>query len=151
MVSPVAGMLNYHSMAHGWLIPILSGHTFCATPGGLQGLGLKGGAVPPGVYLTYHPLHQCSHPPPWGHIPQQLPCMCNWGLVPTQGYILTTCYLEDCLWMLSLKGVGPLVRSWGKFRNTLGSLRPLSGLCSLGKVPKIFFFSLLLRQLVIFL
>src|SRR5258708_21074531 len=67
--------------------------------------------------------------------------MCNWGLVPTQGYILTTCCLEDCLWMLSLKGVGPLVRSWGEFRNTLGSLRPLSGLCSLGKVPKFYFFS----------
>src|SRR5258707_2099565 len=40
--------------------------------------------------------------------------------------------------MQSLKGVGPLVRSWGEFRNTLGSLRPLSGLCSLGKVPKFF-------------
>src|SRR5258708_30804188 len=75
--------------------------------------------------------------------------MCNWGLVPTQGYILTTCCLEDCLWMLSLKGVGPLVRSWGEFRNTLGSLRPLSGLCSLGKVPKNFF-SLILGQLVTF-
>src|SRR5258708_18457171 len=37
------------------------------------------------------------------------------------------CHVEDCLWMLSLKGVGPLVRSWGEFRNTLGSLRPLSG------------------------
>src|SRR5258708_14141216 len=34
------------------------------------------------VYPTYHPLHQCSHPPSWGHIPQQLPCMCNWGLIP---------------------------------------------------------------------
>src|SRR5258707_10371484 len=43
--------------------------------------------------------------------------------------------------MQSLKGVGPLVRSWGEFRNTLGSLRPLSGLCSLGKVPKFFLFS----------
>src|SRR5260221_8974225 len=42
--------------------------------------------------------------------------------------------------MLSLKGVGPLVRSWGEFRNTLGSLRPLSGLCSLGKVPNFFYF-----------
>src|SRR5258705_7297591 len=115
-----------------------------------EGLALRG-AVPPGVYPTYHPLHQCSHPPSWGHIPQQLPCMCNWGLVPTQGYVLTTCHLEDCLWMLSLKGVGPLVRSWGEFRNTLGSLRPLSSLCSLGSTKKFFFFSLLLGQHVIFL
>src|SRR5260221_3693109 len=69
--------------------------------------------------------------------------MCN------QGLVLTTCHLEDCLWMLSLKGVGPLVRSWGEFRNTLGSLRPLSSLCSLGKVPKFLFF-LILGQLVTF-
>src|SRR5260221_8476186 len=70
-------------MAHGWLSFFLLGIIMCTTPGGLQGLSLKGGAVPPGVYPTYHPLHQCSHPPSWGHIPQQLPCMCNQGLVPT--------------------------------------------------------------------
>src|SRR5258708_39271448 len=67
--------------------------------------------------------------------------MCNQGLIPTQGYVLTTCHLEDCLWMLSLKGVGPLVRSWGEFRNTLGSLRPLSGLCSLGSTKNFFLLS----------
>ena len=56
-VSPAAGLhtLYYHSMAHGWLIPILSGHTFCVTPGGLRGLGLKGGAVPPGVHPAIPP------------------------------------------------------------------------------------------------
>src|SRR5258708_37059235 len=118
MVSPVAGMLNYHSMAHGWLIPILSGHTFCATPGGLQGLGLKGGAVPPGVYLTYHPLHQCSHPPSWGHIPQQLPCMCNQGLIP---HHLPPGGLSGDV--VSMRGKGPLVRSWG----SLGLLWGVSG------------------------
>src|SRR5260370_1508437 len=33
-VSPAAGLhtLYYHSMAHGWLIPILSGHTFLCNP-----------------------------------------------------------------------------------------------------------------------
>src|SRR5260221_3281015 len=128
-------------MAHGWLSFFLLGIIMCTTPGGLQGLSLKGGAVPPGVYPTYHPLHQCSHPPSWGHIPQQLPCMCNQGLIPIWGYILTNCCLEDCLWMQSLKGVGPLVRSWGEFRNTLGSLRPLSGLCSLGSTKNFYFFS----------
>src|SRR5258707_12547889 len=55
-------------MAHGWLSFFLLGIITCTTPGGLQGLSLKGGAVPPGVYPTYHPLHQCSHPPSWGHI-----------------------------------------------------------------------------------
>src|SRR5260221_2126958 len=34
MVSPIAGLhtLYYHSMAHGQLIPILSGHTFLCNP-----------------------------------------------------------------------------------------------------------------------
>src|SRR5258708_11653422 len=38
----------------------------------------------------------------------------------------------------------------GSFSSTLGSLRPLSGLCPLGKYQIFFFFSLLLGQLVKF-
>src|SRR5258707_5091274 len=53
-------------MAHGWLSFFLLGIIMCTTPGGLQGLSLKGGAVPPGVYPTIPPLHQSSHPPSWG-------------------------------------------------------------------------------------
>src|SRR5258705_3772557 len=61
-----------------------------------------------------------------------------------------SCHLEDCLWMLSLKGVGPLVRSWGEFRNTLGSLRPLSCLCSLGSTKKFYFFSSTMTTFTVF-
>ncbi len=42
-----------------------------------------------------------------------------------------------------------MVRELGEFRSTLGSLRPLSGLCSLGKYQN-FSSSLFHRQLVIF-
>src|SRR5258708_38421293 len=53
---------------HGpWMVKFsLLGIIMCMTPGGLRGLSLKGGAVPPGVYLTIPPLHQSSHPPSWG-------------------------------------------------------------------------------------
>src|SRR5258706_14219787 len=54
------------------------------------------------------------------------------------------CFYE---WLGQWLGVG------GSFRSTLGSLRPLSGLCSLGKYQIIIFFfllSFLLRQLVKF-
>src|SRR5258707_2359557 len=47
------------------------------------------------------------------------------------------------------EGLGHWLGVGGSFRSTLGSLRPLSGLCPLGKY-QIFFFSLLLRQLVNF-
>src|SRR5258708_29788023 len=48
------------------------------------------------------------------------------------------------------EGLGHWLGVRGSFRSTLGSLRPLSGLCPLGKYQN-FFFSLLLRQLVNFL
>src|SRR5260370_31408877 len=32
--------------------------------------------------LAYHLLHQCSHPPSWGHIPLPPPCMCSMGFHP---------------------------------------------------------------------
>src|SRR5258707_13346626 len=48
------------------------------------------------------------------------------------------------------EGLGHWLGVGGSFRSTLGSLRPLSGLCPLGKYQN-FFFSLLLRQLVNFL
>src|SRR5258708_4976366 len=34
------------------------------------------------VHLAYHLLHQCSHPPSWGHIPLPPPCMCSMGFHP---------------------------------------------------------------------
>src|SRR5258706_12782162 len=58
VVSPTAGShtLYYHSMACGWLIPILSGPIFfCLTPVGLQGLGLKGRAVRSVLHLVSPP------------------------------------------------------------------------------------------------
>src|SRR5258708_28849006 len=64
-VSPVAGTHTYCPMACGQLSSFILGILW-TTPGGLQGFGLKGGAVPPGVYLTIPPLHQSSHPPSWG-------------------------------------------------------------------------------------
>src|SRR5260221_6090048 len=50
------------------------------------------------------------------------------------------------------EGLGHWLGVGGSFRSTLGSLRPLSGLCPLGKYQKFFFFflSFLLRQLVKF-
>src|SRR5258705_12419141 len=47
------------------------------------------------------------------------------------------------------EGLGHWLGVGGSFRSTLGSLRPLSSLCSLGKY-QIFFLSFLLRQLVKF-
>src|SRR5258708_35866805 len=47
------------------------------------------------------------------------------------------------------EGLGHWLGVGGSFRSTLGSLRPLSGLCSLGKY-QFFFFSFLHRQLVKF-
>src|SRR6266436_3493276 len=80
---------------------------------------------------------------------RNLPCMCNRGYIPTRGYVLTTHRLEGCLLdVVSMRGWA-MVRSQGGFRSTLGSLRPLSGLCPLGKYQN-FFFSLLLGQLVKF-
>src|SRR5258708_35206599 len=48
------------------------------------------------VHPAYHLLHQCSHPPSWGHIPLP-PLVCaawgsiptSQGLVPVQGSVLT--------------------------------------------------------------
>src|SRR6266436_7579226 len=47
------------------------------------------------------------------------------------------------------EGLGHWLGVGGSFRSTLGSLRPLSGLCSLGKY-QIFYLSFLLGQLVKF-
>src|SRR5260370_29915959 len=77
--------------------------------------------VQPGLHP--HPRLRPHHPPPGG-----LSVGC--------------CFYE---------GLGHWLGVGGSFRSTLGSLRPLSGLCSLGKVPKFFIFSLLLGQLVTFL
>src|SRR5258708_7989634 len=111
----------------------------CTTPEAYEGSALKGGQYPLGYIQPYHlstslPIHHHG-----GHLPQQpYPCMCNWGLVPTRGYVLPFCGLGGFLWMFSLWVVGPLVRGWGGFRNTLGSLRPLSAFFFLGSA-KLFF------------
>src|SRR5258706_585951 len=34
------------------------------------------------THPAYHLLHQCSHPPSWGHIPLPPPCMCSMGFCP---------------------------------------------------------------------
>src|SRR5258705_549893 len=65
-------------------------------------LGLKGGAVPPGVHPAIPPSPLMFPSTIMGTHPRNFPCMCNWGYIPTQGYILTTCHLEGCLWMLFL-------------------------------------------------
>src|SRR5258708_12485809 len=50
------------------------------------------------------------------------------------------CRLEGCCCGCGFyEGFGPLVRSWGEGRFTLGGFRPLSSFCSLGK-PNFFFF-----------
>src|SRR5258708_19463184 len=57
------------------------------------------------------------------------------------------CRLEGCCCGCGFyEGFGPLVRSWGECRITLGSLRPLSSLCSLGK-PNFFFSSLFIQTI----
>src|SRR5258707_6155577 len=34
------------------------------------------------THPAFHLLHQCSHPPSWGHIPLPPPCMCSMGFHP---------------------------------------------------------------------
>src|SRR5258708_32235217 len=78
---------------------------FWVTPGGLQGLGLKGGAVPPGVHLAIPPSPLMFPSTIMGTHTRNLPCMCNRGYIPTRGYILTTCCLEGCLLdVVSMRG-----------------------------------------------
>src|SRR5260221_3190013 len=74
---------------------------FCVTPGGLQGLSLKGGAVPPGVHLAIPPSPLMFPSTIMGTHTHNFPCMCNWGYIPTQGYVC----LEGCLLdVVSMRG-----------------------------------------------
>src|SRR5258708_7973922 len=78
---------------------------FWVTPGGLQGLGLKGGAVPPGVHPAIPPSPLMFPSTIMGTHTHNLPCMCNWGYIPTRGYVLTTRRLEGCLLdVVSMRG-----------------------------------------------
>src|SRR5258707_8848067 len=78
---------------------------FWVTPGGLRGLGLKGGAVPPGVHPAIPPSPLMFPSTIMGTHTRNLPCMCNQGYIPTQGYVLTTCHLEGCLLdVVSMRG-----------------------------------------------
>src|SRR5258708_1229297 len=78
---------------------------FWVTSGGLQGLSLKGGAVPPGVHLAIPPSPLMFPSTIMGTHTHNFPCMCNWGYIPTQGYILTTRRLEGCLLdVVSMRG-----------------------------------------------
>ena len=88
---------KWHIFSLGKFFPL-----FWVTPGGLQGLGLKGGAVPPGVHLAIPPSPLMFPSTIMGTHTHNFPCMCNRGYIPTQGYILTTCCLEGCLWMVFL-------------------------------------------------
>src|SRR6266436_6995854 len=54
------------------------------TPGGLRGLGLKGVAVPPGVHPAIPPSPLMFPSTIMGTHTRNLPCMCNWGYIPTQ-------------------------------------------------------------------
>src|SRR5258707_614759 len=56
---------------------------FWVTPGGLQGLSLKGGAVPPGVHLAIPPSPLMFPSTIMGTHTCNFPCMCNWGYIPT--------------------------------------------------------------------
>src|SRR5258708_16481705 len=75
---------------------------FWVTPGGLRGLGLKGGAVPPGVHLAIPPSPLMFPSTIMGTHTRNLPCMCNRGYIPTRGYILPTGHLAGCLLHLFL-------------------------------------------------
>src|SRR5258708_6736440 len=78
---------------------------FWVTPGGLRGLGLKGGAVPPGVHLAIPPSPLMFPSTIMVTHTRNLPCMCNRGYIPTQGYVLTTRCLEGCLLdVVSMRG-----------------------------------------------
>src|SRR5258706_4819292 len=75
------------------------------TPGGLRGLGLKGGAVPPGVHPAIPPSPLMFPSTIMGTHTCNLPCMCNRGYIPTRGYILTSRHLEGCLLdVVSMRG-----------------------------------------------
>src|SRR5260221_12639215 len=76
--------LPFHGL---WMVKFfLLGKSMCTTPEAYEGSALKGGQYPLGYIRPYHlstslPIHHHG-----GHLPQQpYPCMCNWGLVPTQG------------------------------------------------------------------
>src|SRR5258706_14731243 len=56
---------------------------FWVTPGGLRGLGLKGGAVPPGVHLAIPPSPLMFPSTIMGTHTCNLLCMCNRGYIPT--------------------------------------------------------------------
>src|SRR6266446_1117042 len=94
-------------------------------------------------------IARCTHPPSWGHIPTTF-LVCATGVTsppevtsspPTTWRVVCGCCFYE--------GLGHWLGVGGSFRSTLGSLRPLSGLCSLGKY-QIFFLSFLLRQFVKF-
>src|SRR5260370_40499397 len=78
---------------------------FWVTPGGLRGLSLKAGPVPPGVHPAIPPSPLMFPSTIMGTHTCNLPCMCNRGYIPTRGYILTTCRLEGCLLdVVSMRG-----------------------------------------------
>src|SRR6266446_5058326 len=96
-------------------------------------------------------IARCTHPPSWGHIPATF-LVCATGVTsppevtsspPAAWRVVCGCCFYE--------GLGHWLGVGGSSRSTLGSLRPLSGLCSLGSTKIFSFFSLLLGQLVKFL
>src|SRR5258705_6799778 len=122
---------------------------FWVTPGGLRGLGLKGGAVPPGVHLAIPPSPLMFPSTIMGtHTATFLVCATRVTSPPEVMSSPPAAWRVVC-GCCFYEGLGHWLGVGGSFRSTLGSLRPLSGLCSLGKY-QIFFLSFLLRQLVKF-
>src|SRR5258708_20952994 len=109
----------------------------------LSSLGAYGGDRGTRVHLAYHLLHQCSHPPSWGHIPLPPPCMGSMGFhphIPGSCPCLRFCPHQSgvssppevssspsmvhdhtfaAAWRVVggccfYEGKGPLVRSWGE-------------------------------------
>src|SRR5258708_4752458 len=118
-------------------------------PRGLQGLSLKGGAVPPGVHPAIPPSPLMFPSTIMGtHTATLLVCATRVTSPPKVTSSPPAAWRVVC-GCCFYEGLGHWLGVGGSFRSTLGSLRPLSGLCPLGKYQN-FSFSLLLGQLVKF-
>src|SRR5258707_12736015 len=109
-------------------------------PRGLQGLSLKGGAVPRGVHPAIPPSPLMFPSTIMGtHTATFLVCATRVTSPPevmssppaTWRVVCGCCFYE---------GLGHWLGVGGSFRSTLGSLRSLSSLCPLGKYQIIFYF-----------
>src|SRR6266436_7337855 len=108
-------------------------------PRGLRGLGLKGGAVPPGVHLAIPPSPLMFPSTIMGtHTATLLVCATRVTSPPEVMSSPPAAWRVVC-GCCFYEGLGHWLGVGGSFRSTLGSLRPLSGLCSLGKYQFFYF------------